>query len=282
VSAFARGARATVLHVIDPPDRPRFAEGVLPGPEVIEAAARDHAETQLAKLSATLGDASPRTEIRVGKPHEEIARAARDLGADLIVVGPHGARGGRTKFLGTTAERLVRVSPVPILVATNPPEGDPRNILVPVDDAPITPALLGEVRSLAEDFDAHVSLVHVWSNASYSHVASMAHITSAYEDEAQRAIDEDLRNAEKQWLAEAARAGLPSERVSAIVTYGSAGDATLTLAAERHVDLIVMGRRGAGLIAPALLGSTVGTVLHGARCPVLVITDPSDPDNQRK
>ena len=282
VSAFARGANVTLVHVIDPPDRPRFDDGTLPAPKVIETAARDHARTQLDRLSELFAESAPRTEIRIGKPHEEIARAARDLGADLIVVGPHGGRPGRTRFLGTTADQLVRTAPVPVLVATNPPAGEPRQILVPVDDAPITPALLAEVRSIAEAFDAHVTLVHVWSNAVYSHVASMANITSANEAEAQKAIDEDLRNAQKEWLAEAERAGLPRERVSIVVTHGSSGDVTVALAAERHSDLIAMGRRGAGRIAPALLGSTVGTVLSGAQCPVLVMTGASDADGDRK
>jgi nucleotide-binding universal stress UspA family protein len=279
VSSVAPHAAVTLVHVIDPPDRPRFARDSLPSAEAIEATAREFAETQLRQISALLAPIMARTEIRVGKPHEEIARVARDLGADLIAVGPHGDRPGRTKFLGTTADRLVRTSPIPVLVATNPPLGKPTNILVPVDDAPITPALLSAVRSIAEAWDATVTLLHIWSNAVYSHVASMAHITSTNETDAQRAIDEDLRNAGRAWLEEAARVGLARD-VSIIVTHGSPGDVTVTLAAERHIDLIAMGRRGAGEVAAALLGSTVGTVLHAARCPVLVITDRSDTDER--
>ena len=60
------------------------------------------------------------------------------------------------------------------------------------------------------------------------------------------------------------------------MAYGNAAEVTVETAATLHADLIVVGRRGSGLVRPALLGSTVGTVLHGARCPVLVVTNASN------
>jgi universal stress protein A len=61
--------------------------------------------------------------------------------------------------------------------------------------------------------------------------------------------------------------------VTARVTYGKAGDEALAMADEMHADLIVLGRHGAGLVRPLVLGTTVNTVLHGAKCPVLVVVD---------
>ena len=40
-----------------------------------------------------------------------------------------------------------------------------------------------------------------------------------------------------------------------------------------HADLITLGRATASILRPALLGSTIGTVLHEARCPILVMTE---------
>jgi nucleotide-binding universal stress UspA family protein len=37
--------------------------------------------------------------------------------------------------------------------------------------------------------------------------------------------------------------------------------------------LIVIGRYGVGRVLPTLLGSVVGSVVHGARCPVLVVSE---------
>jgi len=51
-----------------------------------------------------------------GRPAEVIVAAAREKKADLIVVGSHGRRGVRRFFLGSVAEHIVRISPVPTLI----------------------------------------------------------------------------------------------------------------------------------------------------------------------
>jgi nucleotide-binding universal stress UspA family protein len=273
---FAPTAEITLVHVIDLPDQPPFGRHLLPAPDVIEADAREYAATHLREVASYLTPEAPRCEIRVGKPYEQITKLARESNASLVVVGPHGDRPRPSKFLGTTAERIVRTSPVAVLVATNPPPGPPRNLLVPVDEVAITPTLLEWTRNLADDFDADVTLLHVWSNAVYSHVASMSYAAKAREADAREEISNELRDAGLHWLKEIARTGIERDRVSAVVTHGKPGDATIQQASAMHADLIVLGRRGTGLVAPALLGSTVGTVLHGSSCPVLVVTEPNE------
>jgi universal stress protein E len=276
VTHFAPHGRIILVHVIDPPDRPPFGHDLLPTAEAIEATARDFATTHLRDVASFLTPETALCEIRVGKPYEEITKVARETGADLVVVGPHGDRPRPSKFLGTTAERIVRTSPVPVLVATNPPASRPANMLVPVDDLAITPTLLEWTRDLATEFDADVTLLHVWSNAVYSHVASMSYAAKANEAEAREEISNELRDAGHHWLREIARTGIQRDRVTAAVTHGKPGDATIQLAKAMRADLIVLGRRGTGLVAPALLGSTVGTVLHGSSCPVFVVTERTD------
>jgi nucleotide-binding universal stress UspA family protein len=273
---FAPSADVILAHVIDPPDQPPFGRHLLPPLDVIEAEAREFATSHLRDVATFLTPRAPRCEIRLGKPYEQITKLAREVGADVIVVGPHGDRPRPSKFLGTTAERIVRTSPVPVLVATNPPTGIPQHILVPVDDLSITPTLLAWTRDLASAFDADVTLLHVWSNAVYSHVASMSYAEKANEADAREEINNELRESGLFWLREVARTGIKRDRVSAAVTHGKPGDATVQLANAMHADLIMLGRRGTGLVAPALLGSTVGTVLHGSPCPVLVITEPGE------
>ena len=51
-----------------------------------------------------------------GRVAEVIVQAARDWKADLIVVGTHGRRGVSHLFLGSDAEAVARLSPVPVLL----------------------------------------------------------------------------------------------------------------------------------------------------------------------
>ena len=53
--------------------------------------------------------------VRVGSPAAEILDAARELGADLIVIPTHGRAGLPRLVLGSVAERVIRESNIPVL-----------------------------------------------------------------------------------------------------------------------------------------------------------------------
>ena len=273
--SFAPDSELILAHILEPPDRPLFAHNALPPEDVLESAAREYASARMREITAYLGDETIRAEFRVGKPHEELASLATTTGADVVVIGPHGGRPHTSKFLGSTAERIVRSSPVPVLVATKPPPSAPRRILVPVDDAEITGHVIDTARRLATRFGAEVTLLHVWSNAIYSHVASMSYAHAHSDTEAEREIDAELSASAKHWLSHIAKSG-GDEHITVAVTHGKPGDATIAMADSMRADLIVLGRNSTGVVAPAFLGSTIGTVLHDARCPVLVVTKPPE------
>lgn len=53
--------------------------------------------------------------IRYGVPHEQILRFAREKNIDLIVIATHGRTGLNHILMGSIAETIVRLSPVPVL-----------------------------------------------------------------------------------------------------------------------------------------------------------------------
>jgi nucleotide-binding universal stress UspA family protein len=55
------------------------------------------------------------THVREGVPHEEILRYVADHGVDFVVVGTEGRSGLDRILMGSVAERVVRLSPVPVL-----------------------------------------------------------------------------------------------------------------------------------------------------------------------
>jgi universal stress protein A len=55
-------------------------------------------------------------QVRTGKPWEEIVTVAKELDIDLIIIATHGYGGLKHVLMGSTAERVVRHAPCPVLV----------------------------------------------------------------------------------------------------------------------------------------------------------------------
>jgi universal stress protein A len=116
---FARqfGAKLTLLHVIEPIATPDF-EASFPL-RIENATAKRSCEGVLTKTAEKLGIEPELLDsklVRFGRPYNEIANAARTLKADLIIIATHGYTGFKHAFLGSTAERVVRHAPCPVLV----------------------------------------------------------------------------------------------------------------------------------------------------------------------
>ena len=73
---------------------------------------------KLKEVEKEIAHLSFRTELIVeeGVPYQKIVQTAEDLHVSLIVMGSHGERGFREKILGTTTDRVIAHSSVPVLV----------------------------------------------------------------------------------------------------------------------------------------------------------------------
>ena len=75
------------------------------------------AEKNLAVLAAeshTNGAHSVTSFVRIGHAPNEITKAAKELDADLIIIGTHGYTSWQHLCIGSTAERVVRTAPCPV------------------------------------------------------------------------------------------------------------------------------------------------------------------------
>jgi universal stress protein A len=108
------GSRLTLLHVIQPVAYPAdFGY-----PTTLVGTMDDEVQQQISgRLASLAGSSTPRGEalVRVGQPYDEITAAAADLAVDLIVIATHGHTGLKHALLGSTAERVVRHAPCPVL-----------------------------------------------------------------------------------------------------------------------------------------------------------------------
>jgi universal stress protein A len=73
--------------------------------------------------SAQLKATTIEYEVSVGKPAQRILQVARDQGCDLIVMSTHGLTGVRKMFFGSTTERVLRETTIPVLATPPTDEG---------------------------------------------------------------------------------------------------------------------------------------------------------------
>lgn len=64
-----------------------------------------------------------KTIIKTGKPFVEIVETANDLDVDLIIIATHGRTGIEHILFGSTAEKVVRKAPCPVLTLREPIKG---------------------------------------------------------------------------------------------------------------------------------------------------------------
>ncbi len=107
------GAALTIVHVCEVPGAPLSA----PIPYERAASMVRGAEDRLQPIMEHVRKACPGASelVKMGAAAEEILAAAREVRADLVVLGTHGRRGFAHAMMGSVAERVVRLSPVPVL-----------------------------------------------------------------------------------------------------------------------------------------------------------------------
>ncbi len=108
------GATLVLVHVVEPV---RYPESVIIPPEM-EEANRERLKLARASLAAFVKKQVPAGRAaeaitRLGHPFSKIGTVAKDFDVDLIVIATHGHTGLKHLFLGSTAERVVRLAPAP-------------------------------------------------------------------------------------------------------------------------------------------------------------------------
>lgn len=206
-------------------------------------------------------------DVVLGDPFEGIAAAARDAAPDLLVIGPHRRQALKDVFTGTTAERTIRASPTPVLMANGVPAGPYRHMLIAVDFSDSSAQTVEVVRRLGLDSQAHITLMHVFDAPG---TGLIAHSTMTREG-AETYIAGERAAADKAFISFAERVGFdPAHRVLRF-NETSVGEVVVATAAELSADLIVISTRGRSGLARLLLGSVADEVLCKSDRDVLAV-----------
>lgn len=229
-------------------------------------------------LAETLGSAAaPKVQVQIevatGKAAVEILRVASEQGCDLIVMSTHGRSGPKKMFFGATAERVLRETSVPVLIAPSEDRG-PASIdavsgvagpvLVPVDFSEATTHQVHVARKVAAGLHLPLLFVHV-----------IEPLTVPLPAELNLPDLSNERLARAQTALTAMGEDTPTETTwDTLIEVGAPADGIARAAIERHAGLIVIGLHTSATPGPRM-GSVTYRVLRLA--PVLTLALPPVP-----
>jgi nucleotide-binding universal stress UspA family protein len=139
-------------------------------------------------------------------------------------------------------------------------------ILVATDFSETSDAALAYARTLADSLGASLHLVHVFDDP-YGN-ALVAEVSASVYD-SMRATG--MTQARRRLLRRLPPADRKQFQGSTAIVTGAPAEAIVDYAADRGMDLIVMGTHGRSGFAHLLLGSVAEQVVRTARCPVLTV-----------
>lgn len=199
---------------------------------------------------------------------EGILDYARQIDADLIVMGTHGRRGLGHAFLGSVAEEVVRRSDCPVLTvgmhasaATMPRV---RRLLVPVDFSEYGGGALAYAKELAAVYEAQIDLIHVIEELSMPGPYGSLYTLPAAYPEAHANSLRALGDIGRRLLGE----DVPFE-VHAI--HGNPVIEMVDFAEKHAIDLIVMATHGRTGMRRLFMGSVAERTVRLASCPVFTV-----------
>jgi nucleotide-binding universal stress UspA family protein len=93
-------------------------KGMIGAKDAVVKRLLDASYKRLQELETELADTGFETELIVveGIPYQEITKTAADKDVSLIIMGSHGEHGVVERIIGSTTERVLRETSVPILV----------------------------------------------------------------------------------------------------------------------------------------------------------------------
>jgi len=264
-AASLAAATGSTVHIVtvQPPLAPIVPDGpVLLEPDVtiaLTAARKERARAQSAAIAAeNPGARFPEPEVLAGDPERVITQAARDKGAQLIIVGI-GRHDVMDRIFGSeTAVKVARLSRVPVLAVPAAFRGAFRQAVVGLDLSDASQhAAQAAVPIVASGGIIH--LVHVAPRERLLIDPWMS--DREYDDIVQQRISR----------VRARLAVPPNVSVEHATATGDAARALIEYAAKVDADVIVAGSHGHGFVSRLLLGSVTTALLRAATTAVLVV-----------
>lgn len=204
-----------------------------------------------------------------GQPEDQLPSYARQVEAELVVVGTHGRTGFRRLAMGSIAERVVRSVDRPVLVARGQaPQGGYRHIVLGLDFSPPSRRAVHAARKYLAP-GGKLDLVHCWQMPMWSYAAS-APLLGDNVAKLQSELLGNIQATGQKWLSELG----PIDGHVAFHSLERSPAAGLDGWAQEHqADLIVVGSHGYRGLQRWLIGSVAEATVRHAPCSVMVVHD---------
>lgn len=211
------------------------------------------------RLRATATDLLPSVNVEAmvvrDTPARAIIHTAKDVRADLIVMGTHGRHGWRRALLGSVTETVLHQSDRPLItvtpgVFTAAQQPRIRSVLCPVNFTFIARESLQHACAIASAFDAELIIVYI---AEGIQPPRLPEVEAAF----------------SLWVEPALR-GRARYRLS-VAGEGDPAEGVLAAARDVQADLIVLGAQHRFFSDATVIGTTTERITRFARCPVMTI-----------
>jgi nucleotide-binding universal stress UspA family protein len=279
LSEFARAnaAELTVAGTFAAPE-PSFLAAIFDGRDHSEALRREMLE-RVATFAAPLEEVGLKVEKEVvdGDPLEGVCRLARSGRFDLVAKLAAGNDPDAPYTFGPMDRGLLRMCPLPVLIA-NPHKEEKVRVLVALDVnnphyAELNHRLLKLAIAQAELVKAELHVVHAWQLLGETAIRSGAFT------EVSGAKVERFREAERARRHRAVQDLLAEHRSDEVevvehIVEGAAPRAIAAVAKSTDADLLVMGATPRARLASIMLGDCAVAVLGAVSCSVLLVKSP--------
>lgn len=204
--------------------------------------------------------------VHIGNPAQSVVEVSEEY--DLIIMSTHGRTGFSRFLLGSVAEKVLRLSPVPVMVVENESEVDNfQKILVTTDFSENSTAAFPRALEIAKKTGGSIDLLHILSFDQFN------------DDETDPSIkkirEQRMKLIEKEYFHEL------GNRVKnyTLVSDDSPHEAILKYVKSTPYNLIVMSTVGKTGIKYLMMGSTTANVVRHVDTAVLSVRPPKDTVN---
>lgn len=212
------------------------------------------------------------TRIATGIPSEEINAAAQAEDSDLVIIGTRGKTGLAHVLLGSTAERVIRAAPCPVLAVHMAKDASTSDhgvrlerILVPIDFSDCSLDALEFAVLVAKQSKASIDLLHVLEPVTYGLDFTLSH---AEERLQQR---EKLTKRLEDLSSALSATGITAKKH---LRGGVPVDTILDDVRSLQIDLVVMGTHGRRGLSHVMAGSVAEALLRRATGAILTVRSP--------